>query len=79
MICKCILGISNSVFPFTLNLNYFYSIEYHKETGMIIYFVKGDKVDNNFINGFPFTEESFIKYFECTQEIRENKLNQILN
>ena len=70
---------------FKKNQEYFYTIEEHdyfncqeKETALLLYFVSDGNITELF-KGVPFVEKKFKKYFDNTQEDRNDKLNKILN
>jgi len=63
---------------FKKNQEYFYTVEVHDETSMLLYFVSDGNITELF-KGVPFVEKKFKKYFDNTQEDRNDKLNKILN
>lgn len=74
MICFCKKYFKIGFYSFNKNQQYIYSTEKHKETKLKIYFVYIDNGDS-----IPFTEEKFKERFDDREEIRNEKINQILS
>lgn len=62
---------------FKENCEYEYNITPHQETGMPIYYLDVNKSNAGW-DCFPFNEEKFKLNFKDIQEVREEKITQIL-
>ena len=91
MTCRCreefsINGHNSPIF-FRKDNFYEYRTERHEETGILLYYILKPKhkptLGLRFVinddEEFPFVENSFLHHFDNIQELREDKLNQILN
>jgi hypothetical protein len=75
--CVCINSIQggfNNV-EFIRGNTYLYKITKHEETGIPLYIVGPDDTGDI----LPLLEERFHRHFDNRQQLRERKINQILN
>jgi len=82
--CKSDFRINNSSISLSYSFSkdewFQYYTEIHQGTGLLIYFVIKDNTNiSQLFKGFPFVESKFLDKFDNTQEVREQKINIILN
>lgn len=84
MNCRCLFtflsknALLDLKYQFVKDEYYTYTIDVD-DKNRIVYFVSKDNNISEIFKGFPFSENIFMEYFDNKQELRENKLSQIIN